>query len=331
MTGRRSLCLLLLLIFLALGVIASVSCGAKSVPMRSILAAFGFDDAPAFEISVVQARLPRTLFGVIAGAALGISGALMQALTRNPIADPSILGINTGASLFVVSGMAFFHISSNSQYIWLAFAGAALTAVAVYGLASIGHGGVTPIKLALAGAAASTALQSLVNTVMLPDTQVMDRFRFWQTGSIGGVTWSDIAALWPYLAAGFVASLFLAPALNTLALGDEVATGLGLNVPLVRGVSALAGVLLCASVTALAGPIGFVGLMIPHFMRLLLGPDMRWVMPMSALGGGCLLLAADVLGRVLGGTGEIEVGIITAMLGAPVFIFIVRKVKVRAL
>lgn len=331
MIRRRTLCLLSLLVFLILCAVASVSYGAKPVSLHSIFAALGLGSGPEFEVSVVQARIPRTLFGVIAGAALGISGALMQALTRNPIADPSILGINTGASLFVVSGMAFFHISSNSQYIWLAFAGAALTAVAVYGLASLGHGGATPIKLALAGAAASTALQSLVNTVMLPDTQVMDRFRFWQTGSIGGVTWEDIAAQWPYLAVGFIASLLLAPALNTLALGDEVATGLGLNVALVRGTSALTGVLLCASVTALAGPIGFVGLMVPHFMRLLLGPDMRWVMPMSALGGGCLLLAADVLGRVLGGDGEVEVGIITALLGAPVFIFIVRKVKVRAL
>ena len=330
MIRRRTLCLLFLLVFLILCAAASVSYGAKPVSLHSIFAALGLGSGPEFEVSVVQARIPRTLFGVIAGAALGISGALMQALTRNPIADPSILGINTGASLFVVSGMAFFHISS-SQYIWLAFAGAALTAVAVYGLASLGHGGATPIKLALAGAAASTALQSLVNTVMLPDTQVMDRFRFWQTGSIGGVTWEDIAAQWPYLAVGFIASLLLAPALNTLALGDEVATGLGLNVALVRGTSALTGVLLCASVTALAGPIGFVGLMVPHFMRLLLGPDMRWVMPMSALGGGCLLLAADVLGRVLGGAGEVEVGIITALLGAPVFIFIVRKVKVRAL
>ena len=331
MTRRHTFCLLSLLILLAVFMAASVSLGAKSVDSRSILAAFGIGEAPEYEVNVVLTRIPRTLFGLIAGAALGISGALMQSLTRNPIADPSILGINTGASLFVVCGMAFFHISSNGQYIWLAFAGAALTAVAVYGLASIGRGGATPIKLALAGAAASTALQSLVNTVMLPDTQVMDRFRFWQTGSIGGVTWEDISALWPYLTAGFIASLLLAPALNTLALGDEVATSLGLNVPVVRGASALAGVLLCASVTALAGPIGFVGLMVPHFMRLILGPDMRWVMPMSALGGGVLLLGADVLGRVLGNPGEIEVGILTALLGAPVFILIVRKVKVRAL
>ena len=214
MIRRRTLCLLSLLVFLILCAVASVSYGAKPVSLHSIFAALGLGSGPEFEVSVVQARIPRTLFGVIAGAALGISGALMQALTRNPIADPSILGINTGASLFVVSGMAFFHISSNSQYIWLAFAGAALTAVAVYGLASLGHGGATPIKLALAGAAASTALQSLVNTIMLPDTQVMDRFRFWQTGSIGGVTWEDIAAQWPYLAVGFIASLLLAPALK---------------------------------------------------------------------------------------------------------------------
>ncbi len=207
MIRRRTLCLLFLLVFLVLCAAASVSYGAKPISLHSIFAALGLGSGPEFEVSVVQARIPRTLFGVIAGAALGISGALMQALTRSPIADPSILGIDTGASLFVVSGMAFFHISSNSQYIWPAFA----------------------------GAAASTALQSLVNTVMLPDTQVMDRFCFWQTGSIGGVTWADIGALWPYLAVGFIASLLLAPALNTLALGDEVATGLGLNVALVRG------------------------------------------------------------------------------------------------
>lgn len=328
---RRSLCLLLLLISLVLCMIVSVSYGARTLKFQSILAAFGIGSGLEYEVNVVQARIPRTLFGIIAGAALGISGALMQALTRNPIADPSILGINTGASLFVVCGISFFHISSNGQYIWLAFIGAALTSVAVYGLASIGGGGVTPIKLALSGAAAGTALQSLVNTVMLPDTQVMTRFRFWQTGSIGGVTWDDIWALWPYLAVGFLASLILAPALNTLALGDETATSLGLNVSLVRGISALAGVLLCASVTALAGPIGFVGLMIPNLMRLVLGPDMRWIMPTSALGGGVLLLCADVLGRLLGSPGELEVGIVTAMLGAPVFIYIVRKAKVREL
>lgn len=161
-----------------------------------------------------MARVPRTVFGILAGAALAVSGALMQAVTRNPIADPSILGVNTGASLFVVCGIAFLHISTGLEYIWLAFAGAALTAILVYGLASIGNGGATPLKLALAGAAASTALQSLVNTVMLPSSQVMDQFRFWQTGSIGGAGWGEIRLLLPFFLIGFAASIFLAPSLN---------------------------------------------------------------------------------------------------------------------
>ncbi len=319
------------IVCLTLCALASVAYGSKVVGFHSILAAFSRTDAPTFEVSVVLARVPRTVFGIVAGAALGVSGALMQAITRNPIADPSILGVNTGASLFVVFGIAFLHITSRAQYIWLAFAGAALAALFVYGMASAGHGGPTPAKLALAGAATTTALSSLVNTIMLPSSHVMDSFRFWQTGSISGTGWGDIAAVLPYLLVGFVMALALSPALNALALGDEIATSLGVNTRLVRAASAFAGVLLCAATTALAGPIGFVGLMIPHLMRLLLGPDMRLVIPMSALGGGSLLLLADILGRILGRPGEVEVGIITAILGAPAFIFIVRKAKVRAI
>ena len=243
---------------LAFCVLASVACGAKSVGFQTVIRSLFHLGESSFDANVVQARIPRTVFGVLAGAALSISGALMQAITRNPIADPSILGVNTGASLFVVFGIAFLHINKGIQYICLAFAGAALTAILVYGLASIGHGGATPIKLALAGAAASTALQSLVNTIMLPSTQVMDQFRFWQTGSISGADWADIRLLLPCFVIGFFLSIFLAPSLNALALGDDAATGLGLTVPLIRASSALAGVLLCASTTALAGPIGFV-------------------------------------------------------------------------
>lgn len=203
-----------------------------------------------------------------------------------------------------------------------------MTAILVYGLAFIGYGGATPMKLALAGAAASTALQSLVNTVMLPNTQVMDQFRFWQTGSISGATWEDIRIILPWLMAGFILSFSLASSLNTLALGDETAAGLGLRVNLIRGLAALAGVLLCAATTALAGPIGFIGLMVPHFMRLIFGPDMHKVLPFSAIGGSCILLLADVAGRLLGRPGELESGIITAIAGAPVFILIIRKAKV---
>ena len=215
--------------------------------------------------------------------------------------------------------------------IWLAVIGATLTAFLVYGLASIGYSGATPLKLALAGAAAGTALQSLVNTVMMPNTQVMDQFRFWQTGSIGGATWNDIFTMLPFLATGFIMSVILAPSLNAMALGDEMASGLGINVFVVRLTATLAGVLLCSATTALAGPIGFVGLMIPHLIRSLSGADLRWLFPMSALAGSALLIIADVSGRVLGRPGELEVGIVTALLGAPVFIYIVRKVKVSVL
>lgn len=314
---------------LLLCVLASLTYGVKSVGFTGVIAAFTGDGS--FASHVVMARVPRTIFGVLAGASLAISGALMQAVTRNPIADPSILGVNTGASLFVVCGITFFHINTGPQYILFAFAGAAATAAFVYGLASLGYGGATPLKLALSGAAAATALQSLVNTVMLPNAQVMDQFRFWQTGSISGAEFKDIRLILPCLLAGLAISFILAPSLNTLALGDDAAAGLGLHITRVRALAALAGVLLCAATTALAGPIGFVGLMIPHLARLLAGPDMRKILPLSAVFGSCLLLLADVGGRMLGRPGELESGIVTALAGAPVFIILIRKVKVRSL
>ena len=318
-----------LLLFICIAL--SVTCGVRDVGIKSIIGAFVNNAAPKREVNIVLARIPRTVFGILAGAALGISGQLMQSVTRNPIADPSILGVNTGASLAVVCGITFFNIQNGNQYIWLAFAGAIITAVLVYGLASMGREGATPIRLALAGAAASTALQSLVNTVMLPNTQVMDQFRFWQVGSIGGATWEDIRIMLPYIIVGFTIAFLLMPSLNTLALGDDVATGLGVNVTAVRMLAAVAGVLLCASVTALAGPISFIGLMVPHVIRAFTGPEIKRVMPLSALTGACILLISDVLGRLLGRPGELESGIITALIGGPVFILIIRKVKVHSL
>lgn len=313
---------------LALSIFLSVAFGARVISMEAVFQTLFDKTYGSFEANVVRARIPRTVFGVLAGAGLGVSGVLMQAITRNPIADPGILGVNTGASLVVVVGMAFFHISSGTEYVLLSFVGAMVTAVFVYSIASFGYGGVTPMKLALAGAATSTALGSLVNTIMMPNDRVMDQFRFWQVGSIGGTSWDEIKMIVPYILVGIVIAIILAPALNAMALGDEMATGLGINVKLVRGVAAFSGVLLCSTVTAFAGPIGFVGLMIPHLMKLLVGQDYRCIVPMSALGGSCLLVLADVIGRVLGRPGELEVGVVTAMIGAPVFVAIVRKAKV---
>lgn len=313
---------------LALSIFLSVALGSRAIPFSEVIKTLFNGSYESFEANVVRARIPRTVFGVLAGAALGVSGVLMQAITRNPIADPSILGVNTGASLMVVIGMAFFHISAGVEYVVLSFIGGIVTAVFVYGIASLGYGGVTPIKLALSGAATSTALGSLVSIIMMPNDRVMEQFRFWQVGSVGGTNWDDIEIVLPFIAVGIFVAFAIAPALNTMALGDEMATGLGVNVKFVRGIAAIAGVLLCSTVTAFAGPIGFVGLMIPHLMKLLVGPDYRYLIPVSILGGSSLLVISDVIGRVAGSPGELEVGVVTAVIGAPVFVGIVRKAKV---
>ena len=317
----------------AIGILCSVAYGSKSIPVKDVLGyllSLG-DSGDSFEAAVISARIPRTVFGVLAGSALGVSGALMQAITRNPVADPSILGVNTGASLMVVVGIAYLNISSGLGLIGLSFTGAILTALFVYGIASFGFGGASSLKLALSGAAVSTALGSLVNTIMLPDSQVMKEFRFWQVGSIGGATWDDIRLVVPFVVVGVLLSFVLASPLNAMALGDEMAISLGVKVGVVRAFSAFAGVMLCAVVTAIAGPVGFVGLMLPHLVRQLLDNDMRLIIPFSAIGGAGLLVISDVIGRVLGRPSELEVGIITAILGAPIFIWIVWKSRAKGM
>jgi iron complex transport system permease protein len=317
--------------FVVLSLFLSISYGSKNIPMTDIIGYFEGSLSDHFFRAVIAARIPRTVFGLLAGAALGVSGALMQSITRNPIADPSILGVNTGAALFVVIGIAYLNITSGIRLIGLSFTGALLTALFVYGIASVGYGGANSIKLALAGAAVSTALGALVNTIMLPDSQVMKQFRFWQVGSISGATWEDIRLIAPFLVIGIICAVICASPLNAMALGDEMAVSLGVKVGVVRLFAALAGVLLCACVTALAGPIGFVGLMLPHVFRQLFSGDLRVVIPMSAIGGAGLLTFSDVLGRVLGRPGELEVGIITAIVGAPVFIWIVCRTKTKSI
>lgn len=331
-TGKRTaLYTAVILVLLALTCFASILLGSRRVPFHFLIDLITGKDRTSLEAAVLLRRVPRTVFGLLAGAALGVSGALMQAITKNPVADPSILGVNTGASLFVVCGISFLHITTASQYIWLALAGAGLTAVLVYGIASLGNGGATPLKLVLAGSAASVALGSLVSTVMLPNSNVMNSFRFWQVGSMGGATWDSIMLMLPFLAAGLVLAFVMAPFLNTLLLGDEMAAGLGVNPGAVRGLSALSGIVLCGATTALAGPIGFVGLMVPHDLRMCLGSDLRRLIPLSALTGAVLLLFSDIIGRLIGYPGETEAGIVMAMIGAPVFIAIVRKVRIRSL
>ncbi|MEU7374463.1 iron ABC transporter permease [Streptomyces albidoflavus] len=328
--GVRTLWLLAALLVLAAVMAASLAYGSRDVPWADVQAAIGGADGTLGEAAAAK-RIPRTLLAVVIGAALALSGAVMQGVTRNPLADPGILGVNMGASLAVVTGVAFFGLTSPTSYIWVAIVGAAASALFVYTVGTLGRGGATPLKLALAGAATSAAFASLVSAVVLPRNDIAGSFRLWQIGGVGGASYERIGQVLPFLVAGFLLCLLSARALNSLALGDELAAGLGERVALVRAVAALGAVLLCGAATAVAGPIAFVGLVVPHTCRLLVGVDHRWLLPLTVLLGAVLLTAADVVGRVVARPSEIDVGIVTALIGAPFFIYIVRRQKVRAL
>lgn len=332
---RRVAILLIAVVGVLASIVLSLSFGSRPVGtseiVEGITAWFRGETPTNIGALAVQSRIPRTVLGLLAGAALALSGALMQAITRNPLADPGILGVNTGAALAVVIGIAFLGASSALSYLGLAMVGAFAAAVFVYFVGSVGPGGTTPIKLALAGAATTAALSSLVAAILIPRQAVMDEFRYWQVGNVGRADWDTMIVIVPILLIGGAIALVSASSLNALSLGDDVAVSLGVRVGKVRIVAAIAGVALCAAVTALAGPIGFVGLMIPHAVRLISGPDQRWLLPLSALGGAILLTLADTIGRVLGSPGEVEAGIITAFLGAPVLIVIARRTRMKGL
>ena len=325
--ARRAAWLVAAVVVLGLVAAASLAVGARGLSIGTVwqaLAAFNPDDG---DHAVVHARIPRTVLGLLAGGALGLAGAAMQGVARNPLADPGIIGVNAGAALAVVTGIYVFGISSLSGYIWFAFLGAAAAAALVYLIASLGRDGATPVKLALAGAALSAGLYSLMNVILVSSQDSLDRFRFWQVGGIAGRDWSTIHAGLPFLLLGTAIVLGAGRNLNGLALGDDIASGLGQRVGLTRGITALGVVLLCGSATALAGPIGFVGLVVPHAVRFLTGPDYRWILPFSLVLAPVLLLAADVAGRVILLPGEVPAGIMTALAGAPVFIWLVRRSK----
>lgn len=332
---RRVVVLVVAIAAVLVAIVLSLAFGSRSVSVADVVegisAWFRGETPTGIGALAVQSRIPRTVLALLAGAALALSGALMQAITRNPLADPGILGVNTGAALAVVIGIAFLGVSSAFGYLGLAMAGAFVSALFVYFVGSVGPGGTTPIKLALAGAATTAALSSVVSAILLPRRDALDEFRYWQVGNVGRADWSTMGVIVPVLVIGTIIALLCASSLNALALGDDVAVGLGVRVGRIRLVAAVAGVALCAAVTAVAGPIGFVGLMIPHAVRQLSGTDQRWLLPLSALGGAVLLTLADTVGRVIGSPGEVEAGIITAFLGAPVLIVIARRTRMKAL
>ncbi|MBW4716875.1 FecCD family ABC transporter permease [Saccharothrix obliqua] len=326
----RSTGLVLCLAALVGCALLSVAVGARSVPLSTVLEALWSSDGSYDALVVAQQRVPRTVLGVLVGAALGLAGALMQSLTRNPLADPGLLGVNSGAAAAVVSAIAFLGLTGPLEYVWFAFGGAAVAALVVYGLGSSGRAA-GPVRLALAGTAISAVLVAYTYAVQLADDKALDQFRFWIVGGLAGRDMDVLVRVAPFLVVGILVALFLARPLNVIALGDETGRALGANLGRVRLTAAAAITLLCGAATAAAGPFSFIGLTVPHIARSLVGADQRWVLPYSALLAPCLLLGADVVGRVVLPPSELEAGLVTAFLGAPVFIALVRGRKVAQL
>jgi iron complex transport system permease protein len=306
---------------------ASLLLGSRSIDVTSVLdAVFSRGTGSVEQMVVLDLRVPRTIIGLAAGAALGLAGALMQGLTRNPLADPGLLGVNAGASLAVVTAIAFFGVTAPSGYVWFAFGGAALAAALVYAVAS-GRTGPSPLSLTLAGAATTAVLTSFITLLLLRDLDTLAQFRFWSVGSLVGRDVSTVATLAPFLIVGSVTALLLGRSLNSLALGDDVARGLGQRVGLTRIVAGAAIILLCGSATSLAGPLVFVGLVVPHIARRFVGADYRWILLWSMPLGAALLVIADTIGRLIAPPSELEAGIVVALIGAPVLIALVRGNK----
>lgn len=309
-------------VILVLVALASIAIGAKELSLEQVWHGL-FEDSGTYGDVVVTERLWRTLLGLLAGAALGLAGAVLQALTRNPLADPGLLGINAGASAAVVTAMTYFGVTSLSGYVWFAFFGAAAVGALVWFLG--GSRGATPVRLALAGTAISAALYGYLQAVMITDEAALGKMRFWTVGSLTSASESTILQVLPFLAGGTLLALALARPLNAMEMGDDTARALGANLNRTRALSMLAAVVLCGAATAACGPIVFVGLMVPHVVRSFTGPDLRWILPYAAILSPVLLLGADVIGRVVARPSELQVGIVTAIIGGPVFIFLVRR------
>lgn len=324
------------LVLLALGVVVvsfvSLAFGTRQIELSVVVDAILSPDLSNNDHAVVRdLRVPRTVIGLLAGAALAVAGGIMQGLTRNPLADPGLLGVNAGASLFVVLGITFLGITAASGYVWFAFAGAAAATVLVYAVGAGRGGSPTPVTLTLAGAAVTAVITSVITLVLLQNLDTLNQYRFWSVGSLVGRELSSVAVVVPFLVVGFVLSIVVARMLNVLALGEDVARGLGQNVMLARVLAAVAIVLLCGGATSISGPIVFVGLVVPHIVRRFTGPDYRWILAYSFLLGAILLVLADVVGRLIVQPTELEAGIVVAFLGAPVMIALVRRSKVGVL
>lgn len=307
-----------------LSIFLSLSIGAKSISLNEVYSAL-FLGRDSFNASIVRERIPRTIFAIFAGISLAYSGILIQGLTRNPVADPGILGINTGASLAVVVGIVYFGLNTARAYFVFALCGAFIATILIYILGSLGFGGQTSIKLILAGSACSAIMLSLINTLLLPRARAMETFRFWQIGSVSGATMEQLSIFIPLSIILIVYSLYLSRNLDIFYLGDEMAVSLGVNIIILKISLIVVGVSLCAFVTAIGGPIGFVGIIVPHIIRKIVGEKSLQLLIFSGIYGAVLLCLSDILGRLIAFNGELEAGIITAFIGAPILIYVATR------
>lgn len=313
-------------------VLLSLGCGSLELDTATAWRAFfDYDEELTEHVVVRELRAPRTFIGCVAGACLAVAGALTQGVTRNPLGAPGLLGINAGAAFAVVTSIFGLGVVSPAGYVWFAFLGALGAAVLVYAVASAGSGGATPVKLALSGVVVTALLGSWTMTLLLLDQETLDQARFWLAGSISGRRTEELQLLLPIIALALVTSLFLGRQINALSLGEEVAVGLGQRTGLVRAAAGTCVVILAGSAVAIAGPIGFVGLAIPHMVRALVGSDYRWILLYSLILGPCLVLGADIIGRVVVRPSELQVGIVTAVVGAPFLVYLVRYTKLAEL
>ncbi|WP_448721078.1 iron chelate uptake ABC transporter family permease subunit [Microbacterium natoriense] len=323
--------MLILLAALALAVVLSLAVGANPLSLETVSATLRGEGSAETDYILFDLRIPRTFTGLVAGAALGVAGALIQAFTRNPLADPGILGVNAGAALAVALGVSVLGLRDVSQFVWLAFLGALVVTIAVYLIGASGRGSADPLRLTLAGVALGAVLSGITTGLSLSDPDAFESMRSWNAGSLLGRGYDVILPVLPFVVAGVLLALILAPGLNAVGLGEDVARAHGANVAGIRVGVVIAVTLLAGAATALAGPISFIGLMVPHVIRWTFGVDQRSILPLSAVLAPIILLLADVLGRIIIAPAEVPVGIVAAFIGAPVLILLARRRSASAL
>jgi iron complex transport system permease protein len=318
--------LVVLALLLVLAGLVSLAVGSRPISLGTVIDVLFHPDGSDASTIVHDLRIPRTILALAVGISLGIAGALMQGHTRNPLADPGLLGVEAGAAFAVVIGIYAFGVQDLTGYAWFSLAGAGLAAAAVFAIGST-RGGPDPVSLVLAGTAVSALLLSLTQVVILRDVDTLDAYRFWAVGSVSGRGMDVFWEVLPFMVAGLVLAGLSASTLNLLQLGDDVAVSLGLHPMRYKIIGVLGVMLLTGAATAACGPVGFVGLVVPHVARHFAGVDYRWVIPYSGLIGGLLVIGADVIGRVVVRPGELQVGIVMALIGGPIFIYLVRRTR----